>query len=49
MPSKQDYIEAINEKFEDRLGKASKTEKEKASVSGTGDSESEQCVRSKDK
>lgn len=49
MATKQEYIKAINEKFEDRLGKASKTEKEKASVSGTGDSESEQCVRSKDK
>jgi hypothetical protein len=49
MATKQEYIEAINEKFEDRLGKASKPEKKKASVSGTGDSESEHVVRSKDK
>lgn len=34
MPSKQDYIDAINEKFEDRLGKASKPEKE--GPAGTG-------------
>jgi len=38
MPSKQDYIDAINEKFKDRLGKASKSEKKEASVTSTGPS-----------
>ena len=36
MPSKQDYIDAINEKFKDRLGKASKSGKE--GPAGTGPS-----------
>jgi len=49
MATKQEYIKAINEKFEDRLGKASKTEKEKATVKGSGEGSGEQCVRSKDK
>jgi len=47
MTTKQDYIDAINEKFEDRLGKASKSEKEKATVKGSGEGSGEQCVRSK--
>ena len=34
MPTKQDYIDAINEKFDERLSKASKSEKE--GPAGTG-------------
>jgi len=47
MATKQDYIDAINEKFDQRLSKASKSEKEKATVKGSGEGSGEQCVRSK--
>jgi len=36
MPSKQDYIEAINEKFDERLSKASKSKEN--GPAGTGPS-----------
>ena len=39
MATKQEYIKAINEKFEDRLGKASKPENKKGAGGTAPDSD----------
>ena len=39
MATKQEYIKAINEKFEDRLGKASKSENKKGAGGTAPDSD----------